>query len=84
MNVTNLQHAYWIEKRDIYTPGFRRRSGITNRIPPVMYKMVMKFSKSQKPYPHVQHKEKVRADSHFTSRFRSVAESHRSVKFSHV
>jgi len=26
----------------------------------------------------------VRADSHYTSRFRSGAESHRSVKFSHV
>jgi len=25
-----------------------------------------------------------RADSHYTSRFRSVAERHRSVKFSHV
>jgi hypothetical protein len=26
----------------------------------------------------------IRADSHYTSRFRSVAERHRSVKFSHV
>jgi hypothetical protein len=29
-------------------------------------------------------RESVRADSHYTSRFRSVAERHRSVKFSHV
>jgi len=28
--------------------------------------------------------EGIRADSHYTSRFRSVAERHRSVKFSHV
>jgi len=53
MNVTNLLHTYWIEKRDIYTSSFRRRSGITIRISPaVMYKMVKKVAKH---YPDVQH-----------------------------
>jgi hypothetical protein len=32
----------------------------------------------------VSHSQPAKADSHYTSRFRSVAERHRSVKFSHM